>query len=345
VSSQLGKFARTNENSSAGGFLLMNLIVSHLEILRTYVTREFYFITTELMSKYDWKHIEITKLWNGSGTIRENIIEEFGELPETILFSQAYEFMEAHETDIKHLNCHKVFLADDLHWWNQEMRQMKFISFALCDTVLATYAYTWPKFYPELAGRKNLVWIPHAASPDFMLPYNAYPENSVFLSGSISQHYPLRQQMMKLSTEGSYSIKNHRHPGYDVGYDYNSNPDIGRGYAEKINKYRVGFTDCNTFQYVVAKYFEIPATGSLLLAEGAVKEPLKELGFIENMHYVSVSKENLEDRVKYVLDKRNREELDQVRRRAQELVWERHTTSDRAKLIDEVCRTLDSGSF
>jgi hypothetical protein len=125
-----------------------------------------------------------------------------------------------------------------------------------------------------------------------------------------------------------------------VGYDYNSNSNIGRGYAEKINKYRVGFTDCLTFKYMVAKYFEIPATGALLLAEDAVKEPLKELGFVEDVHYVPVSKENLEERVKQVLDETNREALDQVRRRAQQLVWERHTTSDRAKLIDETCRTL-----
>lgn len=75
-----------------------------------------------------------------------------------------------------------------------------------------------------------------------------------------------------------------------------------------------------------------------------MKEPLKELGFIENINYVPVSKENLEERVKYVLDEKNREELDQVRRIAQELVWERHTTSDRAKLIDEVCRNLERRS-
>lgn len=244
----------------------MKLIVSHLETLRTYVTRrEFYFITTELISKYDWKHIEISKLWNGPGTVRDNIVEEFGELPETIIFSQAYEFLQARAGDIERLNCNKVFLADDLHWWNQEMRQMKSISFALCDTVFATYAYAWAKFYPELAGMKKVVWIPHAASPDFMLPYNDRAENSIFLSGAISQHYPLRQQMMILFAQHSYSIKSHGHPGYRVGYDYNSNPNIGRGYAEKINKYRVGFTDCLTFKYVVAKYFEIPASGHCCL--------------------------------------------------------------------------------
>lgn len=315
----------------------MKLIVSHLETLRTYVTREFYYITAELISKYGWQHIEINKLWSGAGTVRENIIEEFGELPETILFSQAYEFLQARASEIQSLTCNKVFLADDLHWWNQPMRHMKLMSFALCDTILATYAYTLTRFYPDIAGVKKVVWIPHAASPDFMVPYNDRPENSILLSGAISQHYPLRQQMMSLLAQQSYSIKSHSHPGYHAGYDYTSNPNIGRGYAETINRHRIGFTDCLTFKYVVAKYFEIPAAGALLLADDAVKEPLKELGFIENIHYVPVSKENLEERVRYVLDERNLKELDQVRHRAHELVWERHTTSHRAGQINEAC--------
>src|SRR5882672_1511121 len=101
----------------------MKLIVSHLETLRTYVTREFYFITMDLMAMYGWKHVEIASLWNGTATVKENILAEFGELPETILFGQAYEFLQAHAPDIQRLECHKVLLADDLHWWNEQMRQ------------------------------------------------------------------------------------------------------------------------------------------------------------------------------------------------------------------------------
>jgi hypothetical protein len=110
---------------------------------------------------------------------------------------------------------------------------------------------------------------------------------------------------------------------------------VGPGYARKINQHRIAFTDCLTFKYVVAKYLEIPATGALLLADDAVSEPLKELGFIENTHYIPVSKENLEDRVQYVLDERNRGEVDRIRRSGQELVWKKHKTIDRARQINE----------
>lgn len=315
----------------------MKLIVSHLESLRTYVTREFYYIIRDLISTHGWRHIEIGKLWNGSGTIREKLVRELGQLPDSILFWESYELFNAEARDIYRLDCRKFVLVDDLQVWDQPMRQRKLVSFALCDTILCTNGNVWNAFYPEFAGRKNVVWIPHSASPDFMLPYNPNSENSILLSGAIGRHYPLRQQMRALWEQGSYSIAYHQHPGYYTGYDYEKNQYIGSAYAKRINNYRAAFTDSLIYRYLVAKYFEIPATGALLFADDAVRGPLQELGFIENRHYLSVSKENLEEKVAYVLDKRNHEELDQIRRRGQELVWERHKTSDRARQINEAC--------
>lgn len=315
----------------------MKLIVSHLEALRTYVSREFYFIMRDLISTHGWRHIEICKLWNGAGTIRDKLIDEFGELPGSILFCEGYELLNAEARDIYRLDCRKSILADDIHWWDEQMRQRKLVGFALCDTVLCTNGNIWASFYPEFCGTKKVVWIPHSASPDFMLPYNRRPENSILLSGAINRYYPLRQQMKALHARGSHSIAYHGHPGYGTGYDYENNQAIGGGYAKTINKYRAAFTDSLTFRYVVAKYFEIPATGALLFADGAVSGPLRELGFVANRHYLPVSKETLEDRIEYVLDERNHEELDEIRRSGQELVWERHKTVDRARQINEEC--------
>ena len=86
----------------------------------------------------------------------------------------------------------------------------------------------------------------------------------------------------------------------------------------------------------MAKYFEIPATGALLLADNAVSLWLTQLGFEQYIHYVHVSKQNLEDRLRYVLDERNHNELDVIRRQGQELVWHRHKTSDRARDLNDI---------
>src|SRR5262245_24069547 len=315
----------------------MKLIVSQLEALKRYVTREFYYIMADLTANYGWTQIETYELWNGAGTLRDRLLARFGELPEMILFWEAYEFLTAHASDICRLRCRKIIFTDDIHWWNAEMRRIRQVSFALCDTVLATNAYIWDKFYPEFCGAKKVVWVPHSASPDFLIPFNPSPENSILLSGAINSYYPLRLQMKELHSRGFHSITYQAHPGYHCGYNYTQNNNVGRGYAETINSHRAGFTDSLIYQYVVAKYFEIPATGALLFADAAVSGPLEKIGFVANKHYLPVLKENLEERIQYVLDERNHEELDEIRRRGQELVWESHKTSDRAREINEAC--------
>jgi hypothetical protein len=315
----------------------MKLVVAQLGALRRYVSREFYYVIRELIDKHGWRHAETYSLRDGRRTMQELLLENFGELPEVILFWEGYDLLTHHALNIRRLECKRYILADDLHWPGELMRLRKLFSFAFCHAVLATYGYALEKFYPGLAGVKKVVWVPHSASPDFMVPYNRRPSNSVLLSGAVSSHYPLRQQLKQLHEQGVYRIAYHPHPGYHCGYDYERAGDVGRGYAERINRHRSAFTDSLCFNYVVAKYFEIPAAGALLLADDAVRRPLERLGFKAFRHYLPVSKENLEERVRYVLDERNHSEVDEIRRRGQELVWARHKTSDRARQIDETC--------
>jgi len=315
----------------------MKLIVSELEQWRRYVSREFYHVMTDLMTNYGWRQIKASKLWDGRGTIKDTLIEECGEMPEVILFWEEFASLSARADEVNRLNCHKCFFADDVHWGWPAEGQRKFLCFALFDTILTPYAYVFDNFYPQLAKIKQLAWIPHSASPDFMLPYNPQPENAILLSGCLEYYYPFRQLMKRLHEEGSYPIAYHHHPGYGSDFDYASDGDIGKGYAARINSYRVGFTDSTLYRYVVAKYFEIPATGALLLADDAVAGQLKELGMFQYRHYLPVSTNDLEEKLQYVLNEKNHQELDEIRKRGQGLIRERHKTSDRARLIDEAC--------
>jgi len=315
----------------------MKLVVTHLGALSRYVTREFYYIITDLIETYGWQKFNADQLRDRPGTIERTLLDEFGELPKSILFWETFNLLGARRVDVYRLECKKYIFADDLYWWTDEVRLNRSAGYALFDTVLSAYAYEWDECFPEFAGTKRLVWIPHSASPDFMLPYNPHAENAVLLSGHIGHYNPLRAKMKLLCEQGSYAITHYAHPGYMRSYDYSKDEEVGRGYAEKLNKYRAGFTDAYTYKYVVAKYLEIPATGSLLLGDDAVRGPLEQLGFVDNTHYVAVSRKNLEEKLHYVLDQRNHEELDEIRRRGQELVWQKHKTSDRARAIDEVC--------
>lgn len=150
--------------------------------------------------------------------------------------------------------------------------------------------------------------------------------------------------MNALHDRGTYPIVLHPHPGHRCDFDHETNTSVSRGYANLINRYRTAFTDSSIYAYAVAKYFEIPGTGSLLLADRAVSGPLERIGFMEGVHYLGVSDADLEEKIEYVLDENNHPELDKVRRNGQQLVWQRHKTSDRARSIDEICTFGDSVS-
>jgi hypothetical protein len=315
----------------------MKLIVSELGALKGYVSREFYFIMIELIEAYGWKHVETLRLLHAHGSLKERILRETGEMPEVILFWESYSLLNPHARDVRDLECLKCFFADDLHWWYEAKRFVNYVSYLLCDVILSPYAYRLNEFYPGLAGLKKILWVPHSASPDFRIDYNERPENAILLSGAIADCYPLREQMMRLYEQRSYPIILQRHPGYHCQHDYDTSESVGRNYAKKINRHRAAFTDCAKFNYIVAKYFEIPSTGTLLLADGAVSGPLRELEFIPGEHYISATEEDMEEKIRYILDERNHSRTDEIRRRAQELVREKHKTSDRARLIDEMC--------
>jgi hypothetical protein len=292
---------------------------------------------TDLLNNYGWRHIDTFTLWRAPGTLKSRIIHACGQLPDVILFWEGYHFLNANEKSIKSLECDKYIFTVDLHWSDLPMRIRKRISLSMFDTILSSCGYIFQRFYPDIYRTKNIMWIPHSASQDFMLDCNTHAENAIFLSGAINSVYPLRQRMKELCDNDAYPIIHHEHPGYHCRYNYESDANIGAQYARKINKYRIGFTDCSIYSYIVAKYFEIPSTGALLLADDTISEPFRELGFIENIHYVPVSMNNLEEKIQYVLHEKHHPELDEIRKRGQALVWEKHTTSHRARLIDTVC--------
>lgn len=310
----------------------MRLIVAELDAYSHYVSREFAYIMRELVAAYGWQYLEPAALCGGA--MQETIVRHCGELPEVILFWGDEDFLCAHEREVENLNTAKWFVADDLH--HHGVMETREKAFLLCDTVLATYAYRFADFFPEVAKSRRIVWLPHSASPDFALAANSAPRNELFLSGAISEVYPLRERLNAMRERGFKEIVRLEHPGYHCQYDYADDGRVGRAFARQIWEHRAAFTDCLVYRYAVAKHFEIPATGALLVADVALKEPLKELGFLPGIHYFPVSGADLEDRVRYLFCEEHHAELDRVRQNGQELVLARHRTSHRARLINEL---------
>lgn len=315
----------------------MKLIISPMEALRTYVSRESYFYMRDLIEKHGWKHAEPTDLWADSRPLAEALSRRCGRVPDVILFWEGYPYLNDRSQEIAKLDCYKCIFCVDIHWRSQAERAADASALHQCDLILAWYGNVFPDFFPGVAKHKPVVWIPHAASTDFLLPYNERAENAIFLSGAINRHYPMRQRMLDLSDDPELEIVRHRHPGYSRRYDYETAANVGRGFAEKIQRFRVAFADSSRYRYILGKFFEIPATGALLFTECSATDALGQLGFIEDEHYVAASSDDLVEKIRYLLDESNHSRLDRIRKRAQRLVLEKHTVGDRARLIDEAC--------
>jgi hypothetical protein len=316
---------------------LMKLMISELKDRSRYTSREAAYIIRELIDNYGWSQIETEYLHFSPGSLESLLLGKFGQLPKVVLFWEGYYLLKKRRREIEALDCDKYILCDDLHDGAEETIKDKLQSFSMFHAILSTYGYVFYEYYSELAATHKVFWVPHSASPDFLITYNEHPENAVFLSGAVNHYYPLRLRVKALADSRVFPIVLHQHPGYRCDFDYDASTSVGREYARKINNYRAAFTDSSKYKYSVAKYFEIPATGALLLADRSISEPLRSVGFVEGVNYIGVTDHDLEEKIAYVLDESNHDEVDKIRRNGQDLVWQTHKTSDRARLIDEIC--------
>jgi len=64
-----------------------------------------------------------------------------------------------------------------------------------------------------------------------------------------------------------------------------------------------------------------------------VKDGLKEMGFIDGENYISCNKDNLIEKIEWICDEKNRNEVDYIRRNGNELVKNNHTDEARYNFI------------
>jgi glycosyl transferase family 1 len=326
---------RTGRNRStrfASEGNVLKLAIAPFASLRRYVSREFWTTFAVLAEEHDWDRCETIHLPLGGDELPDALRRRYGAVPEVVLFWESYVEVARHFRALRNAGTRVYVMTDDLHHERQAMG----LALRLAHGVLSTYAPRLGEYFPRV-DPSRVTWVPHAAGPDFLLPVAEAPSPVVFVSGAMADVYPLRLAMRELALRRPELARFHEHPGYHDQYDYERDDRVGRGYAEAMGACLAAFTDALQFGYIVAKHFEIPATGALLIADRAVAPQLEILGFVDRVHYIGATAEDLESIVEYVLDRRNAAEINAVRRRGHALVHDRHTTAHRARQIDTIC--------
>jgi Glycosyl transferases group 1 len=314
---------------------MLKLIVAPKSALGSYISREFFYIIEDLERRFGWRHVETWELDHDSRPLRTILLEKFGEIPSVILFWEQYHVFNRRAKELQKLNVQIGIWADDLHSFSDSVRLSRIAPFVLADKILASAANRFDDFYPFIGKGAKLVWVPHSASTDFVISFNESPEAALSLSGALTDHYPLRLRVRDLSEKKNLPIVSISHPGYHCQFDHGTDERVGKNYARFLARHLAAFTDGPVYGYLVAKFFEIPATGTLLLGERSMKGALASLGFEDGVHYLSVGRENLESRIEEALDPGNRKVIDEIRRQGQELVLKHHLVEHRARQIDE----------
>jgi len=308
------------------------LAVGPFHALGRYVSRELWTIFCLLREAYGWRLLETRDLPGHGDDLGHVLRQRAGGWPEVVLFWESYPQLARYADSFADRGTRVFVMADDLHHKRDAMDD----ALSVVDGILSTYAPRLRTYFPAVDPAR-VTWVPHSASPDFLLPFEESPRPVVFVSGAMNHAYPLRLAMRELALRRPELARVHEHPGYECQFDYSRDERVGPGYAAKMRECLAAFTDALVHHYVIAKHFEIPATGALLLADRAVAPQLATLGFIDGEHYVSLVAEDLKATIERVLDRRNRAEIDAIRRRGHALVHARHTTAHRAQQIDEVC--------
>ena len=162
----------------------MKLIISE-NAMSSYVSTQAYHIMKTLIEEYEWINIDRYRLWKEPGSLRDKLVGRLGRVPDVILLWEGYDFIAAHRQTLRRLDCYTCFFTVDLHCRNNKQRQRKLSAFELCDMIIGFVANVFSDFYPDVARRKKIVWVPNSASPLFMLAFNEQAENAIFLSGAI----------------------------------------------------------------------------------------------------------------------------------------------------------------
>lgn len=264
-------------------------------------------------------------------------MELFKKIPDNIIIYDR--LLEINNINIP-AQCKISLIIDDIHHQGrskiERVNNLKKVS-----NIFSTYGYCFKKYYKTDIP---VYWFPHCAAYD--IPFNKAPVSQVLLSGRLNKEiYPFRNTMWELSKTLPSLVYMPVNCGYRIPGDSESLIYAHR-YVAKLSQYLACVTcDASTDRpYIVAKHFEILSSGSLLLAGNFnTKRYFEKLGFIDGIHYIAITPENITEKIDYAMDPTNRAIIDKIRKAGYDKVRAYHFYANRAYFLKRALE--DSGGF
>jgi len=227
-----------------------------------------------------------------------------------------------------------IYLLTGAHSFKEQM--MKALA-ERADLLLVTYYY---QFSTRFATHKDkfiffpLYFAPHSRYTE--LKIQEKPIKKCLITGHRSAKlYPLRNRLITtISKQKKYQkiIAVMRHPRWQRSEplrDWELPACINKSYAETLNKYVCSIATDSIYHYGLAKYFEIPAAGTLLLA--VKTDDIDRAGLVAWEHYVPVSDATALYQIEAVLE--NPSVFAKIRRDGCSFVRANHSVRNRIRQL------------
>jgi hypothetical protein len=241
--------------------------------------------------------------------------------------------------DISQLKCDNVkllYFLCDLHPYDQ----IKDKCIDNTDIIIGCFTYLFPQWKDTFKSimDKPAYWLQGCSIKNYFdnINFNENPKKKIFVSGYNNDTYPFRNYMFNLSIEND-NIETLNHPSYSNNRAHNI---VHQPYYEKLNEYLCCFTDALSWNYIVSKVFEITAVGSLLLVQDSIEEQLNKLEYFDGINCIMCNQDNVSSKIEWILDEKNREEVDNIRMEGMILTREKHNSEVKAKLFNDYVATL-----
>ena len=314
-----------------------------------FVSDELYHIWKELEDVHGWKEVADVKAQNRDWLMHDNINSYynryFNQIPDLILFVGSYEKLKLHsDSPDWRLIRHRWLYLDDVHFFGYNDSMRKKHAIMAVDHIIAPSSYKIDLEYPMANSSDprqwysyHRTWFPHSASVSFLVKYNRNPIRKILLCGVVGGFYPYRESILEMykkmsSDNPNNTLDYHEHPGYEP-LNKATRSRARKGFARTINRYFAAVTDNSIKNYIVAKIFEIPAAGALLLLNSEAIPVLARLNWFENVHYVAYNKTNMRSVFSDVLSERSLDKYEKIRWTGHQAALEFHTSPRRALFL------------
>lgn len=265
----------------------------------------------------------ITELIKEKEDLEKMFLNKYNRIPDFIFFGI---MVDALATRIAYVNSLKrkygtkigVYI-DDLHTHHNKIKKCIMVS----DILFLSYPYLLEKFYNN-KGNRLIFHLYHTSVKNSF--FNKLPKKSICLSGAINYFYPAREIMFNLRNKYNITVLEYNKVKLDE-------------YIDKLSEFICCFACVTKENLIVRKIFEIMASGSLLLLfYGDVKTELEKIGFFDGIHYIGCTYDNIEDKIKWILDDNNIEKINKIRFFGYRLVKNRF---NRKRLADKMFQYIN----